>query len=174
LENEVEYFVTGTTPFSYATGSDGNAACRLDAQGEYVQISFTESPGNLSYYLRGTSISAPAFQGSFRVQESSNGINWTDLRNHSSMNSSFTRYIETPSTSSRFIRFFYQTKVSGSNVALDSILLNKAGPGKDAKISLIAGSNKLVNGSTLVIGNVASTNLQFKMRVWSMHWPLRQ
>jgi endonuclease I len=156
-KTRLNIFVTGTTPFSYATGSDGNAACRLDAQGEYVQISFTESPGNLSYYLRGTSISAPAFQGSFRVQESSNGINWTDLRNHSSMNSSFTRYIETPSTSSRFIRFFYQTKVSGSNVALDSILLNKAGPGKDAKISLIAGSNKLVNGSTLVIGNVAST-----------------
>jgi endonuclease I len=156
-KTRLNILVTGTTPFSYATGSDGNAACRLDAQGEYVQISFTESPGNLSYYLRGTSISAPAFQGSFRVQESANGINWTDLRNHTSMNSSFTKYIETPNNSSRFIRFFYQSKVSGSNVALDSVLLNKAGPGKEAKISLVSGGSKLVNGSSLVIGNIAAT-----------------
>lgn len=150
--------VGGTTPYSYASGSDGNAACRLDGQGEYVQINFAESPGKLSYYIRGTAINPnPPFSGSFKIQESVDGVSWTDLRNHTSMTTGFTKFTENPSTTSRFVRFYYQTKVSGSNVALDSVFLGKPGPGNNAKLSVKYGNTNLVNGGTQIIGNVATT-----------------
>ncbi|MDZ4669015.1 MAG: endonuclease [bacterium] len=150
--------VGGTTPYSYATGSDGNAACRLDGQGEYVQINFAETPGKLSYYIRGTAINPnPPFSGSFKIQESIDGVSWTDLRNYISMTTGFAKFTENPSANSRFVRFFYQTKVSGSNVALDSVFLGKPGLGNNAKLAVKFGNASLVNGGTQIIGNVATS-----------------
>jgi hypothetical protein len=110
--------------FTYVTGVDGNAACRLDASGEYVMARFNVMPGSISYYIKGTGISPnPAFSGTFKVQEGPDTINWNDMATFTSMSGSFAKYQHIPRLNTRFIRFFYTSKISGSNVALDSVLI---------------------------------------------------
>lgn len=110
--------------FTYVTGVDGNAACRLDASGEYVMARFNVMPGSISYYLKGTGISpSPAFSGTFKVQEGPDTINWNDMATFTSMSGSFAKYQHIPRLNTRFIRFFYTSKISGSNVSLDSVLI---------------------------------------------------
>ncbi len=154
--------ISGTTPYSYASGSDGNAACRFDGSGEYVQIAFAEKPGILSYYIRGTGISAPYFTGTFKVQESINGNTWTDLRSFTSMTSGFTKFLDNPASVSRYIRFFYTDKQSGSNVALDSVYLVKPIASSTATINVRQNGKSLANGSTFVIGTNATTIFNIK------------
>lgn len=155
---KLDVSVTGTTPFVYATGSDGSAACRLDGEGESVQIWFAEKPGQLSYSIRGTAISPnPPFTGSFKIQSSVDGNTWTDVKEHTSMSSSFVRdSVAIPSTA-RYARFFYATKVAGSNVALDNITLAKPAPSNAATIEVRTGSKTLANGGTHINGKTVST-----------------
>ncbi len=155
--------VTGSTPYIYATGSDGNQACRLDGTGEYVQLNFAEKPGQLSFYIKGTGISpGPAFAGTFKVQESVDGSTWNDLRIFTSMTSAFTKYTNVPAATSRFIRFFYTDKQSGSNVALDSVYLAKPVAGSNPSIVVKHGSTALATGSTYVNGTVGSSIFTIK------------
>jgi hypothetical protein len=154
---KLDNFVTGATPFSYATGADGNAAGRLDAQDEYIMIAFAEKPGNLTYQIKGTSISAPYFSGSFKVQESVDGVVWTDAFEHTSMTNTFASHSVALLASSRFVRFYYTTKVSGSNVALDNITLN-APPAPPLGLAVSVGTTTLANGTTFVNGNATTTS----------------
>jgi hypothetical protein len=99
--------------FTYASGQDGNAACRLDQTGEYVKIWFTDKPGALSYWIKGTGISpAPAFGGTFKTQESVDGNTWTDLHTFTSadLTNTFANFTDNPKSTSRYIRFFYVDK----------------------------------------------------------------
>ncbi len=111
----------GALTYTLSVGGD-NVSARLDATGEFITISFIGRPGQLSYWLKGTGVTT-AFTGQFLVQESVDSINWYVLRGFSSMNTAFTRYIDYPSINSRFVRFYYDTKGVGSNVALDSVVL---------------------------------------------------
>src|ERR1043166_1128774 len=65
---------------SFVVGPDAYS-CRFDATQENVEIWFDASAGPLSYYIRGTGISPnPPFSGTFKVQESTDGSVWNDLR----------------------------------------------------------------------------------------------
>ncbi|NVO03976.1 MAG: endonuclease [Bacteroidetes bacterium] len=140
---------------TYASGSDDLISCRLDGTGEYLQIFFSDVPGVLTYYMKGTATSAPAFTGSFTVEESIDGTTWTTLQNFTSMNSAFTLYTNNVTSTSRYVRFFYTTKVSGSNVALDQVSLTKAVLPID--INVKQGATNIINGGTFSIGTSAST-----------------
>ncbi len=143
-----------------SVGGDG-IACRLDAIGEYLTIWFADKPGALSYWLRGTGISpAPAFTGSFIVQESVDGNSWSDMRTFTTAApapSTMTRFVNNPAPTSRYIRFFYGAKESGSNIALDSVLLTAAPQATTATINLKQGSKTVVNNTTYVVGKSTST-----------------
>jgi hypothetical protein len=153
---KLDIFVTGATPFSYATGADASAAGRLDAQEEYIMIAFAEKPGTLTYQIKGTAISAPYFSGSFKVQESVDGAAWTDAFEHTSMTNAFANHSVPLASTSRFVRFYYTTKVSGSNVALDNITLS-APPVPALGIAVKRGATALANGATVVNGNSTTT-----------------
>jgi len=157
-KTELDISVSGSTPYVYATGSDKNAACRLDGTGEYVKLSFTDKPGQLSYYIRGTGISPnPAFTGTFTVMESVDGSNWTVLRSYTTLSSAFARMTDKPSANTRHIRFYYTDKQSGSNIALDSVFLNSAPVAPEPSIVVKKGSVTIVNGSQVVLGKDTST-----------------
>ncbi len=146
--------------FTYASGQDGNAACRLDQTGEYVKIWFTDKPGALSYYIKGTGISpAPAFAGTFKTQESADGNTWTDLRTFTAadLTNAFASITDNPKSTSRYIRFFYLDKQSGSNVSLDNVTLASAPASPLATINVKLAGADVVNGSTALIGKTAST-----------------
>ena len=112
---------------TYTSGIGDILSCRLDAAGENVVIWFADKPGAVSYYLKGTGISpAPAFSGTFTIQEGPDTSHWSDMQAVTTMTGSFVKYVNTPLATSRYIRFFYTTKVLGSNVSLDSILILSA------------------------------------------------
>lgn len=140
----------------FSVGGDA-LSCRLDATGEFLQISFAERPGPLSYYIRGTGFGAnPPFAGSFRVQESVDGNNWTDVRNFTSMTLTLTRFSETLAAASRHVRFFYADKQPGTNVALDSVMILQAPP---SAVNLVIRQNTttLISNNTFASGNTPRT-----------------
>lgn len=153
----------GNLTYSGAANSVGgdNISCRLDATGEFLTIWFADKPGPLSYWMRGTGISPnPAFTGTFSIQESVNGTNWTPLRTFTTANpvaGTMTRYVDNPSASARYVRFFYSAKEANSNIALDSVLIQAAPASPNATIQLKQGNTVVVNGGTYIVGNNAST-----------------
>lgn len=146
----------------YPTGSDATPACRLDGDGEFVRVNFIDEPGDLTYYLEGTGFSQAAANGTiFQVQESDDGTNWTNLRTFDENNTpgTYTQFTEALSSTTKWVRFYYEDKVSGSNIALDQIEIQEAPPGPEARISVFYGGNELINGEELFVGNQTLTNL---------------
>ena len=143
---------------TYASGTGDAVSCRLDATGENLIIMFTDKPGPISYYLKGTGISPnPAFGGTFTIQEGTDTNNWTEMRSVTSMTGSFVRYMDNPQPTTRCIRFFYTSKLSGSNVALDSVWIQAAPASPSATINVKQGTQTIVNANTFVIGQSIST-----------------
>ena len=146
--------------FTYASGQDGNAGCKLDATGEYVKIWFTDKPGPLSYWIKSQTINGAPFVGAFATQESADGNTWTDLHTFdptSLSSANFTNFTDNPKSTSRYIRFYYTNKQSGANVNLDNITLASAAASPAAAINVKLAGADVVNGSTTLIGKTAST-----------------
>ena len=152
----------GNTTYTGAANAVGDGvSARLDATGEFIKIWFADVPGELSYFVRGTGISPnPSFTGVFSVQESVDDVTYTNMReftNASPAPGAMTRFVNTPASASRYVRFFYTNKLSGSNIALDSVWIKAAPASPNATINVKIGSNTVVNQSTAIIGNTAST-----------------
>jgi hypothetical protein len=158
----------GSLTYAGAANSVGgdNTAARLDATNEYITIWLADKPGPVSYWLKGTGINpAPSFTGVFKVQESADTIIWTDMRTFTTsapLTGTMTRFVNTPALTSRYIRFLYTTKESGSNVALDSVVI-KAAPAATTPTLVVSRNNQVIaNNTQNVIGNNA--NFSFKVK----------
>ncbi|MBP6303816.1 MAG: endonuclease [Bacteroidia bacterium] len=152
----------GGTNLTYSGASNSvggdNVSCRLDATGEYLTIWFADKPGPVSYWIKGTGISpAPAFTGTFKVQESVDGNNWTDVNAFTTLTNTMTRYLHSLQVASRYVRFYYTDKQSGSNVALDSVVIQAAPAPPTATMNLKQGATSVVNNSQYVVGTSTST-----------------
>lgn len=169
IENPPTGWITGlgtngNLTYSGSQNSIGgdNISCRLDATGEFLTIFFAEKAGALSYWIKGTGISPnPSFLGTFKIEQSVDGTIWTTLREFttaSPMSGSMTRYVDQPAVTSRYIRFFYGDKQSGSNVALDSVLLRQAPPCTCPVISVKYNNVQQADGATLVTGTQQTLN----------------
>jgi len=99
------------------------------------------------------------------VQESADTVNWIDMRTFttsSPLTGTMTRFVNTPALTSRYIRFFYATKESGSNVALDSVVI-KAAPQATTPTLVLSRNNQIIaNNTQNVVGNNA--NFSFKVK----------
>jgi len=159
---------------TYAFGTGDAISCRLDATGEFVLINITDKPGELSYYLSPQNAGA-AWGGQFDIQESDNGTNWSTLRSittKSSTTTNFTggKYTETNlKTTTRFIRFFYATKLPGGvagtpggNMALDSVLIKAAPIASTPTIQVSRNNQIIANNSQNVVGNNATFTFKVK------------
>ncbi|MEZ4800823.1 MAG: endonuclease [Flavobacteriales bacterium] len=147
----------GASNTRYTNGYVGTA-CRLDQTGDYVLIEIAEEPGALNYALKGQN-SGGAWQGTFTVEESADGVAFTPL--HTYMNdipsAAFTEYTDYPAASTRFIRFYYTNKVSGHNTALDEVSLAVPTATDAQEINVASNGNNVPSGATLVIGEAATT-----------------
>ncbi|MFY8020437.1 MAG: endonuclease [Bacteroidia bacterium] len=157
---------------TYAFGIGDALSARLDATGENFVISFSDKPGNLSYYLSPQNAGS-AWGGQFDIQESANGTNWTTIRSITSKSSTVTnfnggKYTDVLQASTRYVRFFYTSKlpggsptVPGGNMAVDSVLILK-GTASEATINLKRGNVSLVSNATTVIGKAATTSFSIE------------
>ncbi len=138
---------------TYSSGSDGNPSGRLDETNDHVEIFFAEEPGELSYHLKGSTFQGAAWDGTFSIQESVDGVTWTDMRvltNTSGVTvSGFTQYSDYPAATSRYVRFFYTNKISGSNMALDEVNLSIPGPTPPQEINITFNGSKVISGDNV-------------------------
>ncbi len=160
--------------FTYAFGTGDAISCKLDATGEFVSINIADKPGQLSYYLSPQNAGA-AWGGQFDIQESDNGNTWTTIRSITSKSTTSTnytggKYTETNlKNTTRFIRFFYATKLTGGvagipggNMGLDSVMI-LAAPIANTPTILVSRNNQVIaNNTQNVIGNNA--NFSFKVK----------
>jgi hypothetical protein len=142
----------------YTNGSVG-AACRLDGDDEYVMVHFSDVCGGVSYEIKAQ---GTASNDIFSIQESVDGTVWTDLRLLMSADiaataNAYVEFTDVPQATSRYIRWYFTEKQSGRNIALDEIELIAQVPTSEEEIGVSSGGDPVVNNSTFVIGNVAST-----------------
>lgn len=142
----------------YVNGQSG-AACKLDGDHEYVLVNFSDVCGSVSYYIKGQ---GTATNDVFSIQESVDGNTWTDLRvlNQSDIDATVNAYVQftdMPNAASRFIRWYFTNKQTGRNIALDEIDLEPQVATAAQEIAINVAGTPVVNNSTYIIGNVATT-----------------
>lgn len=144
----------------YTNGLVG-AACKLDADDEYVVVNFSDVCGSVSYNIKGQ---GSATNDIFTIQESANGSTWTTLRvlNQAAIDLTTSTYVEftdVPQATSRYIRWYFTDKQSGRNIALDEITLSAQVPTTLQEIGVSQGADQIVNNGTLVVGNQPSVSV---------------
>ena len=102
------------------SGSNGSSSCKLDDSGDWVSVNFNDTPGQLNFYLKGEGLSGSYV---FKIQQSIDGISWANLETFNSGNtisSSCTYKSYILLTTTRFVRWFYETKDLG-NIRVDEV-----------------------------------------------------
>ena len=112
-------------------GSDYSSAPKLkfDTTGDYLILNFKETPGILSFDIKGNGYS----QGStstFKVQTSVDGETYTDLDTYTELGDKETKEYKNLAANVRYIKWIYTEKgaLSGGNVALGNISLTNVIP----------------------------------------------
>lgn len=88
--------------------------------GSWVLLKFNERPGKLSFDIKGNSFSG----GTFSVQTSEDGENFTDLAVYTELGATQSTEFNNLGENVRYIRWIYTEKVNG-NVALGNIVLEQ-------------------------------------------------
>ena len=130
-----------TLPFKY----DGNAAdlsdvdgltqsgvgvyntapkMKFDTTGDYLVLKLNEAPGFVSFDIKANPGSG-SWAGTFTVQTSADGENYTDLAAYTELtNSTENKFLLITDANVRYIKWIYTTKTSG-NVALGNIYVDR-------------------------------------------------
>jgi len=99
-------------------GYDGtNTAAKLDDAGDYVSIHYAGAAGAVSFWIKGLTFVSG---GVFRVEQSTDGADWSALAVATNLPAVAERRTLYPSPAARHLRFLYAERVTG-NVGLDGI-----------------------------------------------------
>ena len=103
-------------------GSDYSSAPKLkfDSTGDWLLLQFSESPGTLTFDIKGNGFSG----GTFKVQTSTDGTTYTDLETYDALGDTQTKEFTNLDENVRYIKWIYTEKSSG-NVGLGNIILAK-------------------------------------------------
>jgi len=139
----------------------GPFAIKFDGTGEYLMVEFSSKPDTLRYWIRGTG--SNSWEGKFMVEESSDGNSWSTVHAYdNSMSLSFVQVIDKLKSSSRFVRFFYTSKASGFNVAMDDVYIGPASGGLLPEIKVAYQGAEQVPGATVKSGS--DTSIVFALK----------
>jgi hypothetical protein len=109
------------SPYTTSLGGDtGTGSAKFDDSGDSLVISFNQSPSTLSYHLKGNPSSGTATAGTFLVQQSPDGSNYSTLHTVTNKNNTEQSYTHTLSATTRFVKFIYQQK-TGGNIQFDKL-----------------------------------------------------
>ena len=103
-------------------GGDYNSSPKLkfDGTGDWLILQFNERPGILTFDIKGNGFS----EGTFTVQTSKDGVNYTELESYAELGTTQHEKFEDLDENVRYIKWIYTEKVNG-NVALGNIQLTK-------------------------------------------------
>lgn len=112
--------VVGLTQSSLGTDYETYPKLKFDDSNDVLILKFNERPGTLSFDIKGNSFSG----GTFKVQTSIDGINYTDFITYTRLGATQSEAFNNLDESVRYIKWIYTNKSSG-NVALGNIKLMK-------------------------------------------------
>lgn len=95
-------------------------AMKFDGTGDVLVLKFNERPGTLTFDIKGNSFSG----GTFKVQTSSDGVEYTDLETYTELGNTQNEEFTNLDENVRYIKWIYTEKSNG-NVALGNISLAK-------------------------------------------------
>ena len=96
---------------------------KFDGAGDYVILKINERPGKLSFYVKGNGSGSDAWSGTFKVQTSEDGVNYTDLAAYTDLTATaMDKELNNLGENVRYIKWIYTEKKIG-NVALGGIKL---------------------------------------------------
>lgn len=131
---------------------------KFDSTGDSLTISFTGTPGTLSYKIKGNGSGALPTAGTFVVEQSGDGTTFTVVRTIVDANNSTTDYSDILDPASTSVRFVYSVKTSG-NIGLGTIALTAA---TDPKIASITPAIGYVGDAVTILGtNLSSATVAF-------------
>lgn len=112
---------------TYGTSLGGDTAegsARFDETGDRLTIAFNSAPAVLSYHLKAnTSGSTVPSEGRFQILQSTDGENFTLVREIINKSTADEAFSDALDPASRFVRFFYQQKVTG-NIQFDKLVVS--------------------------------------------------
>ena len=115
---------SGLIAFGLTDKYKNSPKIKFDNTGDYLILKFAETPGKLSYTLKGNGMSGDY---KFSVLESANGTDYSVLQEYTSIDATAFTETFTPASTTRYIKWIYTIKVNG-NVALGKINLDLPGP----------------------------------------------
>lgn len=154
------------TGFSHVgIGTDYTTPCakalKFDNSTDNVTLSFTGTPGILSYQLKGN-VGSGSWQGEFTIEESTDGTVWTTLRSITTIGTistaaAGTTFTDNPLSTTRYIRWTYTTKTNG-NIGMCNVDLTGSActPPADPVGSITVATNPACGSTTLSYSASAS------------------
>jgi hypothetical protein len=148
---------------TYGIGSDDSPAARFDNTGENIIIHFNQNPGFLSYQIRaqGNSVLPGVL---FSVQQSVNGQAWENILifNEDNTPLTFQGFEHELNPESRFVRFIYTNKITGTNFAVDEVGITAQPDPSAPRIKVSINDTEVENGSTYTFnqGNFAEISFE--------------
>ncbi len=140
---------------------------KFNTQGDWFSLFFDSAPGELTFDVginNGYSGSIPS-SVTFSLEESSDGSSWTNVSSYSDEPRG-TKTVSSLNSATRYIRWIYDVKPSGSNVALKNVILLKAASSNntDTEIYDPAGQPAAANIGSLVDTEGEAVDV-FKMEI---------
>jgi len=137
-------------------GDTGGSSARFDTTGDSLTIQFSSAPGGLTYNLKGNPSSGTATQGTFLVQNSADGVTYSTHRTVADKNNTDTAYSDTLPSTSRYVRFVYQTKtLGGGNIQLDKLALAAGSSAQAVVVSAVPAVFAENSGANASVGSVS-------------------
>ena len=105
-------------------GSDYTSSPKLkfDSTDDWMILKINEEPGLFSFKIKGTGSS---WSGTFDVQTSVDGVNYESIATYDSLGDTETKTFDNLDADVRYIRWYFTEKVSGCNVGIGDIKLEK-------------------------------------------------
>jgi len=147
-------------------------ALRFDVTGEFALAYWSGKADTITYWMSGTAAAGvTTWTGNVTVDESADGTSWVTVKDHlNDLGVTTKMYTIRVKSSSRYIRFYYKSKASGFNLALDDVTINPAPAGDAPELQVSYNSKKLINNATVKTGN--DTLIQLKVLNNSKSAPL--
>lgn len=108
----------GLTQSGLGTDYNSSPHLKFDGTGGYVILKIDETPGTLTFDIKGNSFS----DGTFTVQASADGVTYSDLATYTELGTTQSEEFNNLGENIRYIKWIYTEKVNG-NVALGNITL---------------------------------------------------
>ena len=116
-------FTSNITDNDYGSANEGAAAFK--ETDKYIMVEFDSEAEEVEYRLKG--MGNGTWEGTFSVSESANGTDWTTVETITELSTTdFSDHNSNLNSNSRFIKFNFDNKVSGFNLALSKIAISKA------------------------------------------------